>query len=86
MVCEPCRQDRHQMCREGDCGCPRRAEDQQIDQSMTASRQGDEALAEMIYSSLAGCATAQMLTGGAGKSAVKLFIQQVLRAYRAVRC
>jgi hypothetical protein len=63
-------------------------EDEQIEQSLRASRLGDEGLAETIYSNLlyGGSNVARMLTDGAGKDAVRLFVRQVLRAYKAVQC
>lgn len=53
-----------------------------------ANKQADEGLAETIYSSLlyGGSELARMLTEGAGKPAVTLFVQQVLRANRAIKC
>lgn len=74
------------MCEEGDCECPRRAQDQQIDRLVNSG--ADEGLAETIYSNLlyGGSPVARMLTDGAGKDNVKVFIQQVLRGYKAIKC
>jgi len=54
---------------------------------MTGST-ADAMLAEMVYSNVlySGSDVARILTNGAGKKAVVLFIQQVLRANRAVQC
>ena len=86
MICEECKQGRHRMCEESDCECPRRAEDQQIDRLVNSG--ADEGLAEMIFSNLlyGGSEVARMLTEGAGKPAVKLFVQQVLRANKTAKC
>jgi hypothetical protein len=48
----------------------------------------DAALAEAIYSNVlySGSEVARLLTDGAGKRAVVVFIQQVLRANKAVQC
>jgi hypothetical protein len=87
-ICEPCRQGRHRQCEEGDCACPTRAEDEQIGRIFEANNQGEEGLAETIYSNLlyGGSEVAGILTEGAGKPAVKLFVRQVLRANRAIKC
>lgn len=86
MICEPCKQGQHRMCEGNDCECPRRSEDQQIDR-MTNSG-ADDGLAETIFSNLlyGGSEVARLLTDGAGKPAVKVFIQQVLRAYKSIKC
>jgi hypothetical protein len=88
MICEPCKRNDHRHCIEGGCDCPRRKEDQQIERSLTATRQSDEGLAEMVYSALlyGGSDVTRMLTDGAGKEAVRLFVEQVLRTFKAVRC
>jgi hypothetical protein len=59
-------------------------EDQQIERSLTATRQSDEGLAEMVL--YGGSDVTRMLTDGAGKEAVRLFVEQVLRTFKAVRC
>jgi len=83
MTCQACRSGNHQGC-DGECEC--RREDEEI-QSMTGST-ADAMLAEMVYSNVlySGSDVARILTNGAGKKAVVLFIQQVLRANRAVQC
>jgi hypothetical protein len=88
MICENCRQGRHQMCEEGSCECPRRKEDEEIERSIAATRQGDEELAETIYSNLlyGGSEVARLLTDGAGKPAVTHFVRQGLRANKAIKC
>jgi len=54
---------------------------------MTGSK-SDAALAEVIYSNVlySGSDVARMLTDGAGKKAVLVFIQQVLRGNKAIQC
>lgn len=48
----------------------------------------DDGVAETIFSNLlyGGGEVTRMLADGAGKPTVKLFIQQVLRAYKAIKC
>jgi hypothetical protein len=60
----------------------------QIEQEIARETGGEVAMAETIYSNLlyGGSAAARILVDGAGKSVVKLFIQQVLRANKASRC
>lgn len=54
---------------------------------MTGSA-ADAMLAEMVYNNVlySGSDVARMLTDGAGKKAVLVFIQQILRANKAVQC
>ena len=86
MICEECRLGNHRMCQEGQCECPRRAESLQIDRMVNSG--ADAAIAEMVYSTLlhGGSEVARMLTDGAGRDAVRLFVQQILRMYKAIRC
>jgi hypothetical protein len=83
LICGPCKRNDHRHC-EGDCDCSR--EEQQIDRLVNSG--ADEELAEMILSSLlAGCSeVTQMLVNGGGKPAVELFVRQVLRANKALKC
>ena len=88
MICENCKQGRHKECESPECDCPRRKEEEEIDRSIAATRQGDEELAETIYSNLlyGGSEVARILTDGAGKPAVTHFVRQVLRASKAIKC
>jgi hypothetical protein len=83
MTCEACKNGNHQRC-QGECDC--RRQDEQIN-SMVGSK-SDAALAEVIYSNVlySGSEVARMLTDGAGKQTLIVFIQQVLRANKAVQC
>ena len=83
MTCDACRIGNHQGCN-GPCDC--RQQDEQINQMVGST--SDMMLAEMVYSNVlySGSEVARMLTDGAGKAAVVLFIQQVLRAHKAVQC
>lgn len=87
-MCKPCEEGRHRECESSDCDCPRRQEDEAVERSLAAIRQGDEGLAETIFSNLiyGGSQVARMMTEGVGKDAVKVFIQQVLRAHAAMKC
>ena len=83
MICGPCKRNDHRHC-EGDCDCSR--EEQQIDRLVNS---GDDAqLSEVILSNLlaGGSEVTQMLVNGGGKPAVELFVQQVIRAKKAVKC
>jgi hypothetical protein len=82
LICGPCKRNDHRHC-EGDCDCSR--EEQQIDRLVNSG--ADEELAGVILSSLlTGCEVAQMLVNGGGRPAVELFVRQVLRAHKAVKC
>lgn len=83
MTCEACKNGNHEYC-EGDCDCDE--PDEQI-QRMTCST-ADAMLAEMVYCNVlySGSEVARILTNGAGESAVLVFIQQVLRARKAMQC
>ena len=83
MTCEACKTGNHQGCA-GECDC--RRQDDEINR-MVGSK-SDAALAGAIYSNVlySGSEVARLLTDGAGKRAVVVFIQQVLRANKAVQC
>ena len=83
MTCEACKTGNHNGC-EGECDC--RQQDEEINR-MTGST-ADAMLAEMVYSNVlySGSEVARSLTDGAGKQAVVLFVQQVLRANKASQC
>jgi len=83
MTCDACKTGNHQGC-EGDCDC--RQQDEEINK-MVGSK-SDMMLAETIYSNVlySGSEVARVLTNGAGKNAVLVFIQHVLRAHKAIQC
>jgi hypothetical protein len=83
MTCDACKSGNHEDCA-GECDC--RQQDEQINQ-MIGSK-SDMMLAEMVYSNVlySGSREARMLTDGAGKQALVVFIQQVLRAQKAIQC
>jgi len=85
-VCKACQDGRHRECAEGDCDCPSREEEEAIDRSITAFRQGDEELADMILSNLLARSSrvATMIADGAGRDNTKLFVQLVIRSYKSV--
>lgn len=89
MICKACQEGRHGRCEHVECECPKEIE-AKLDRDLAAhvNALGDEGLAETIYANLlyGGSQVARMLTDGAGKPAVRLFIQQVLRANRALKC
>jgi len=83
MTCEACRTGNHQGC-DGECDC--RQQDEQISEMVASG--ADAMLAEMVYSNIkySGSEVCALLTKGAGKAAVVLFVQQVLRANKALQC
>jgi len=83
MTCDACRTGNHQGC-DGECDC--RLQDEQINRMVGSP--ADAMLAEMVYSNVlySGSEVARSLTDGAGKQAVVLFVQQVLRANKASQC
>lgn len=83
MTCEACKTGNHQGC-EGECDC--RQQDEEINRMVGSN--SDAALAEVIYCNVlySGSEVARLLTDGAGKKAVLVFIQQVLRANKASQC
>jgi len=85
MICEPCRRGDHKCCEEGDCQCADRV-NQQIERDVIGYR-GDDGIVETIYSNVlySGSDVARMMVQGARKENVKLFITQILRAYKAMR-
>jgi hypothetical protein len=87
-ICLPCRAGRHADCESPECACPKRKEDEVIEQQLRAARFSDENLAETVCITLlnGGSEVARMLTDGAGKDAVRLYTQQILRTYKALQC
>ena len=88
MICEACRAGRHDHCEKGGCECSERTEANfQRDLAAYVHGQGDEGLAETIYSNLlaGNSGVVRMFTDGAGQPAVKLLIQQVLQAHKAIK-
>ncbi len=83
MTCEACKTGDHQGC-EGPCDC--RQQDEEINR-MVGSK-SDQMLAEMVYSNVlySGSEVARILTNGAGKQTMIVFIKQVLRANKAIQC
>ena len=83
MTCEACKSGNHEACEEP-CDC--RKEDEQISKMVASG--SDAMLAEMVYSNIrfSGSEVCALLTKGAGKDAVVLFVQQVLRANKAAQC
>ena len=83
MTCEACKTGNHQGCA-GECDC--RQQDEQINR-MVGSK-NDTVLAEVIYCNVlySGSEVCAMLTKGTGKQAVLVFVQQVLRANKAMQC
>ena len=88
MICRACSEGRHNECEQSGCECAKQMEANfEKDLAAYVNAQGDEGLAETIYSDLmaSGSGVVRMFTDGAGKPAVRLFIQQVLRANRALK-
>jgi len=88
MICRACREGRHGRCEHVECECPKEIEEKlERDLAAHVNGQGDAGLAETIYDNLlyGGSQVARLLTEGAGKAAVRLFIQQVLRANRGLK-
>ena len=85
MICDPCQRGDHDSCEEGECQCADRL-DRQIERDVIGY-QGDEGIVETIFSNVlySGSAVARMIVKGAGKGNVRIFITQVLRAYRAMK-
>lgn len=89
MICQNCRKGDHSNCAHGECECPDRL-DEKIDLELANyfTADGDEGLAAAVLSNLlcGGSEVARMLIDGGGETAVKLFVRQVLRANRAIKC
>jgi hypothetical protein len=83
MTCDACKGGNHRKCA-GECDC--RQEDEQINRIVASGI--DAMLAETIYCNVlfSGSPEARMLTNGAGKEVLIVFIQQILRAHKAIQC
>jgi hypothetical protein len=68
---------RHRHCIEGNCACPNRREEQELEEVI--SRRSDDIRADMVYRALLGVSpTCAMLTEAAGADKVREFIREVL--------
>jgi hypothetical protein len=88
MICDPCKEGRHDDCKLADCDCPERREQELVERRLRAIRATDERLAGQVYTTLlyGGSDVARMLTEGAGRDAVCSFVQQVIGTLRSMRC
>jgi hypothetical protein len=88
MICEPCKTGRHEDCTLGDCACPERREQQAVERRLNAIRATDERLANLVYTTLlyGGSAEARILTDGAGRDTVRLFVCQIIGTLRSINC
>ena len=88
MICDPCRVGRHGDCTLADCDCPERREQQAVERRLKTIRATDERLATSVYTTLlyGGSAEARMLTEGAGRDAVRLFVCQIIGTLRSMNC
>jgi len=86
MMCRPCLEGNHEGCEKGQCEC--HLIDEQIGREIALERCRDTALAETVYFNLlyGGSKVAAMFTENAGRPAATVFVQQVLRSYKALRC
>ena len=87
MICEACQKGNHDACTEGDCHCEERVKDLIEKEALRYQNMASAGIAETIYSNLlyGGSPVTRLLTDGAGKDNVKLFIKAVLFAHRAVQ-
>jgi hypothetical protein len=84
MTCKPCVNGDHKTCEKGTCEC--HLLEQGIANEIAQQTNADVAMAEIVYSTLlyGGSKCAAMLTEGAGRDAVCLFVQQIITTYKAV--
>lgn len=87
-MCDPCKAGRHQDCILGDCECSERNEQEALEQRLRAIRSSDERLANSVYTTLlyGGSDVARMLTDGAGRDSVRLFVQQIIGTIKTMNC
>lgn len=88
MICDPCKAGRHDDCTFGDCDCPERREQEAVERRLRAIQATDERIAGQVYTTLlyGGSDVARMLTEGAGRDAVRSFVQQVIGTLRSMNC
>ena len=88
MICGPCKVGRHDDCTLGDCDCSERREREAVECRLRAIRATDERLAASVYTTLlyGGSAEAPILTDGAGRDAVRLFVCQIIGTLRSMNC
>lgn len=87
-MCKPCSLNQHQNCTLGECDCAERREQEGVERRLRAIRTTDERIATLVFTTLlhGGSAEARMLTDGAGREAVQLFVAQVIGTLRTINC
>jgi len=85
-ICQPCLENNHDACTEGDCQCPNFQEKKAVERELSAVSRADFVLAEAILSTLqySGSAICKMIVDGAGRDQTKTFISQIVRTVKAM--
>ena len=85
-ICQPCKENNHDSCTEGDCQCPNFQEKKAVDRELNAVSSRDAVLAEMVLSTLqySGSAICKVIVDGAGRDQTKALIVQLIRTMKAI--
>lgn len=85
MTCKPCTNGNHDACEKGDCEC--HLVEQQIAKEIEQEVGRDVALAETVYSNLlyGGSKICGLFTANTSKTTVRVFVQQIIRTYKALQ-
>ena len=85
-ICQPCQENNHDSCTEGDCQCPNFQEKKAVHRELAAVSRADAILAEAILSTLqySGSAICKMMVDGAGRDHTTTFVAQIIRTLKAM--
>jgi hypothetical protein len=85
-MCEACKKGDHQECDTANCDCTELKQERVLRAMLRRAETQDCGLAETVYSNIlyGGSAVAREITDAVGPSATRLFVQQILRTYKAV--
>ncbi|MCZ2153412.1 MAG: hypothetical protein LC114_05860 [Bryobacterales bacterium] len=88
MICDPCKTGQHDDCTLGDCDCPERKVQEEVEKRLRAIRGTDERLATKVCSTLlyGGSECARQLAEQNGRDAICLFTAQIIATIRAMNC
>jgi hypothetical protein len=87
-MCRPCSEGAHRMCEQGDCDCKLRKDEEAVERSLAATRQGDGALADVVFTNLmaSGSPITKMFLENAGREQTRAFVGEIIRTAAALRC
>lgn len=85
MTCKPCLDGQHSKCENNDCDC--HIVEQQIAEEIQQEVGRNVAMAETVYSNLlyGGSKICGLFTANTDRATVRVFVQQIIRTYKALQ-